>query len=244
MPDDAAMPSHKDRDLLERRDQSFTSTDTWLVMRVMSEFVAGFDALASIPPAICIFGSARVGRDDPMYAAARDVAERFARAGLAVITGGGPGIMEAANLGCREGGGLSIGCNIDLPLEQRLNDYVDLALDFHHFFVRKTMFAKYGEGFVVFPGGYGTVDELFEALTLIQTGKMLHFPVVLFGTGYWSPMTDWLRDTMLAEGKINERELELLLVTDDPEQVVSHCRAVLAKKTADAPPPTTPKPGD
>src|SRR5205823_5402349 len=190
------------RDLLQRNDPSFTATDTWLVMRVMAELVDGFDALARIPPAVCIFGSARVGADDPMYAAARDVAARFARAGLAVITGGGPGIMEAANLGCRGGGGLSIGCNIDLPLEQRFNDYVDLALEFHHFFVRKTMFAKYAEGFVVFPGGYGTVDELFEALTLIQTGKILHFPVVLFGTEYWSGMTDWLRDTMVREGMI------------------------------------------
>ena len=240
----AAVYPHRDRDLLERKDPSFTTTDTWLVMRVMAEFVEGFDTLAAIPPAICIFGSARVGREDPMYAAARDVAARFARAGLAVITGGGPGIMEAANLGCREGGGLSIGCNIDLPAEQRFNAYIDLPLEFHYFFVRKTMFAKYAEGFVVFPGGYGTVDELFEALTLIQTGKILHFPVVLYGTEYWSPMTDWLRHTMLAEGKINERELELLLVTDDPEEVVSHCLAVLGKKTADAPPPTTPKPGD
>jgi len=236
--------THRDRDLLERKDPSFTSTDTWLVMRVMSEFVDGFDALAHIPPAICIFGSARVGPEDPMYGAARDVAARFARAGLAVITGGGPGIMEAANLGCREGGGLSIGCNIDLPTEQRLNAYVDLPLDFHHFFVRKTMFVKYAEGFVVFPGGYGTVDELFEALTLIQTGKILHFPVVLFGTGYWSAMVDWLRDTMLAEGKITEEELDLLLVTDDPQRVVDHCLAVLGRKTAEAPPATTPKPGD
>ena len=236
--------THRDRDLLERKDPSFTTTDTWLVMRVMAEFIDGFDALARIPPAVCIFGSARTSRDDPMYAAAQDVAARFARAGMAVITGGGPGIMEAANRGCREGGGLSIGCNIDLPFEQRFNDYIDLALEFHHFFVRKTMFAKYAEGFVVFPGGYGTVDELFEALTLIQTGKIMHFPVVLFGTAYWRPLVDWLRETMRVEGKINDDELGLFCLTDDPEQVISHCMEVLGQKSADAPPPTQPKPGD
>jgi uncharacterized protein (TIGR00730 family) len=236
--------SHRDRDLLERRDPSFTESDTWLLMRVLAEFVEGFDALARIPPAVCIFGSARVGRDDRMYDAARDVSRRFAEAGLAVITGGGPGIMEAANLGCREGGGLSIGCNIDLPVEQGMNPYVDLGIDFHYFFVRKTMFAKYGEGFVVFPGGYGTVDELFDALTLIQTGKILHFPVVLFGSAYWSGLMGWLRDTMLAEGKIAQAELDLLLVTDNPEEVVEHCLAVLGTKAAAAPPDVQPKHGD
>jgi uncharacterized protein (TIGR00730 family) len=235
---------HRDRDLLERKDPSFRSTDTWLVMRVMAEFVDGFDALAGIPPAICIFGSARTTSEDRMYAAARDTAARFARAGLAVITGGGPGIMEAANRGCREGGGVSIGCHIELPFEQAFNGYLDVALDFDHFFVRKTMFVKYAEGFVVFPGGYGTVDELFEALTLIQTGKIMHFPLVLFGTAYWTPLIDWLRDTMLRERKITQAELDLLCVTDEPEKVVEHCMSVLGKKAADAPPPTTPKPGD
>jgi uncharacterized protein (TIGR00730 family) len=235
---------HQDRDLLERRDPSFADTDTWLVMRVMSELVEGFDALARIPPAVCVFGSLRIGEQDPMYAAAREVGRLFARAGMSVITGGGPGIMEAANRGCREGGALSIGCNIDLPVEQKLNPYVDLALDFHHFFARKTMFVKYAEGFVVFPGGYGTADELFEALTLIQTGKILHFPVVLFGTRYWSGLLDWLNGTVLAEGKISRPEFDLMFATDDPREVVDHVLAVLGRKAAEAPPPVAPKPPD
>jgi uncharacterized protein (TIGR00730 family) len=243
-PGSADIGPHRDRDLLERRDPSFADTDTWLVMRVMAELVEGFDALARIPPAVCVFGSARVAPDDPMYSAAREVSRRFAEAGLAVITGGGPGIMEAANAGCRDGGGLSIGCNIDLPLEQRLNRYVDVALDFHHFFARKTMFVKYAEGFVVFPGGYGTVDELFEALTLIQTGKILHFPVVLYGSAYWDGLLDWLRERMVAEGKITEREYELLHVSDDAQDVVEHCLSVLGRKGSDAPPPVRPKQPD
>jgi uncharacterized protein (TIGR00730 family) len=220
----------EDTRLLQRRDASFVNSDPWRVLRILSEFVDGFDALATVPPGISLFGSARVGPDDPMYGAARATAKALAEAGFAVITGGGPGIMEAANRGCREGGGLSIGCNIELPFEQATNAYVDLAIDFRYFFVRKTMFVKYAEGFVVFPGGYGTLDELFEALTLIQTGKVQHFPVVLFGSRYWAGLLDWLRGPVLAEGKVAPADLDLFRVSDDPGEVVDHIRAVLGAK--------------
>jgi len=219
-----------DRDLLERRDPGFVKTDTWLVMRVMAELIEGFDALADIPPAVCVFGSARIGPDDAMYDRAREMGRTLAENGLAVITGGGPGIMEAANRGCQERGGVSIGCNIDLPAEQRPNAYLDILVDFHHFFVRKTMFAKYGEGFVVFPGGYGTTDELFEALTLVQTGKIQHFPIVLFGTEYWAGLVDWLRDRVLAEKKISPDDFGLLQVTDDCGDAVRHIVDILSRK--------------
>src|SRR6266568_3741442 len=211
----------EDTTLLERRDPSFLRTDPWLVMRVQAEFVEGLDALATIPPAICVFGSARLSPDDPMYPVARAVGKKLAKAGLAIITGGGPGIMEAANRGCTEGGGLSIGCNIELPFEQKLNRWVQLGIDFRYFFVRKTMFVKYAEGFVVFPGGFGTADELFEALTLIQTGKVVHFPVVLFDSAYWDELLDWFRDDLLRDGMISPDDLELLHVTDDPEDAVA-----------------------
>src|SRR6266496_1528371 len=220
----------EDSALLQRRDASFLDTDPWRALRILSEFVEGFDALAAIPPAVSVFGSARISREDPLYEQARQVGQELARAGLAVITGGGPGVMEAANRGCREGGGLSIGCNIELPFEQKINDYVDLGIDFRYFFVRKTMFVKYAEGFVVFPGGYGTLDELFEALTLIQTGKVHHFPVVLFGSSFWSGLADWLRQPVLAEGKIGPEDMELFHVSDDPAEVVPHIRDVLARK--------------
>ena len=220
----------EDAFLLERRDAAFVDTDPWRVLRIVSEFVEGFDALASIPPAVSLFGSARIGRDDPTYAVAREVGAELARAGLAVITGGGPGAMEAANRGCREAGGLSIGCNIELPFEQAMNDYVDLGIDFRYFFVRKMMFVKYAEGFVVFPGGFGTLDELFEALTLIQTGKVHHFPVVLFGSSYWSGLVDWLRDPVLAEGKVAAEDLALFHVCDDPAEVVPYIRQVFSLK--------------
>jgi len=207
----------EDNQLLERRDDAFVHTDPWRTLRILSEFVDGFDALAGIPPAISVFGSARIGRDDPMYEAARAVGAELARGGFAVITGGGPGVMEAANRGCREAEGLSVGCNIELPFEQIPNPYLDLLVDFHYFFVRKTMFVKYAEGFVVFPGGFGTLDELFESLTLIQTGKVRHFPVVLYGSAYWQGLLDWLREEVLATGKISPVDLELVHVTDDPE---------------------------
>jgi uncharacterized protein (TIGR00730 family) len=218
----------EDRRFLERP-EVFVDTDPWRVLRIMAEFVEGFGSLATIPPAVTVFGSARVTESDPMYAAARQVATRLAEAGLAVITGGGPGLMEAANRGCQEGGGMSIGCNIELPFEQSMNPYVDLALEFQYFFARKVMFVKYSEGFVIFPGGYGTLDELFEALTLIQTGKAEHFPVVLFGSDYWSGLVGWLRDRVLAEGKISPPELEIFTVTDDPEQVVPLLKAVMKR---------------
>src|SRR5205085_7148146 len=166
----------------------------WRVLRIMGEYVHGFDALAEVGAAVTVFGSARTPPSDPMYDAARQAGHRLAGMGFAVITGGGPGIMEAANRGAREAGGLSIGCNIELPREQGLNAYVDVAVNFRYFFCRKTMFMKYSEGFVLFPGGFGTLDELFEALTLIQTGKIKRFPVVLFGTGYWGGLLHWLRE--------------------------------------------------
>ena len=216
----------EDRRFLERP-ALFVDTDPWRVLRIMAEFVQGFGGLAAIPPAISVFGSARVLEGEPMYEAARRVGTRLAQAGLAVITGGGPGLMEAANRGCQEGSGLSIGCNIELPFEQRMNPYVDLGLEFQYFFARKTMFVKYSEGFVIFPGGYGTLDELFEALTLIQTGKAGNFPVVLFGSQYWSGLVGWLRETVLAEGKISPPELEIFTVTDDPDEVVPLLQRVM-----------------
>src|SRR5437764_9147028 len=181
----------------------FTHGDPWRVMRIMGEYVHGFDSLAELGAGIAIFGSARTAETDPMYEAARDTARRLAKAGFAVITGGGPGIMEAANRGAHDVGGLSVGCNIELPKEQGLNPYVSIAVNFRYFFCRKTMFMKYSEGFLLFPGGYGTLDELFEALTLIQTEKMRRFPVVLFGTDYWDGLMDWLRQSVLNGSKID-----------------------------------------
>jgi uncharacterized protein (TIGR00730 family) len=198
----------------------FTSSDPWRVFRIMGEFVEGFDALARVGRAVTIFGSARVPPDHPQYAEAVETARLLAEAGYAVITGGGPGIMEAANRGAREAGGLSIGCNIELPFEQGINPYVDIAINFRYFFVRKTMFVKYAEAFVIFPGGFGTLDELTEALTLIQTGKIRHFPVVLFGSAYWQGLLDWIRGTVQDEGKISPDDLNLLAVTDSPEETV------------------------
>jgi len=196
--------------------------DAWRVFRIMGEFVEGFERLSRIGPAVSIFGSARVLPTDPMYEACRETARLIGEAGLAVITGGGPGIMEAANRGARDAGAPSIGCNIELPFEQGMNPFVDVGIDFRYFFVRKTMFVKYARGFVIFPGGYGTMDELFEALTLIQTGKVKNFPVVVFGTAYWAGLMDWLGDVMGAEGKISPEDLELVHVTDEPEEVVRH----------------------
>jgi hypothetical protein len=229
-----------DQRLLERRPTDFLDQDPWRVMRIMSEFVEGFDALAEIPEAITVFGSARVREPDPMYDAARSVGRELAKGEFAVITGGGPGIMEAANRGCQEAGGLSIGCNIELPFEQRMNEYVDLGIDFRYFFVRKTMFVKYAEGFVVFPGGYGTLDELFESLTLTQTGKIQHFPVVLFGSDYWRGLLDWFRERLLDEGKINSADLDLFVTMDDPEDVVPYIREVLGHRRQDHDPRAEP----
>jgi uncharacterized protein (TIGR00730 family) len=221
-------PSHKqlkgatqDEQLLESpRADEFTHTDPWRVFRIMGEFVEGFDELATLSRGIAIFGSARTKPDDPNYQAAQETAALLSAQGFAVITGGGPGIMEAANRGAFEAGGLSIGCNIELPFEQRPNAYQTLSLTFKYFFVRKMMFVKYSLAFVIFPGGFGTFDELFEALTLIQTKKIRNFPVVLFGTQYWSGMLAWLRQEVLRSGKISERDLDLFHVTDSPAEVV------------------------
>ncbi|HEU5318947.1 MAG TPA: TIGR00730 family Rossman fold protein [Chloroflexota bacterium] len=185
------------------------------MLRIQGEFVSGFDTLAEVDAAVCIFGSARVTEDDPLYAQCGELARLLAQDGFAIITGGGPGFMEAANRGAKDAGGVSIGCNIELPFEQGTNRYVDVALNFRYFFVRKTMFVKYATGFVIFPGGFGTMDELFEALTLIQTGKIRNFPVVLFGERYWRGLLAWIKETVLAEGKIAVEDLERLVVTDD-----------------------------
>lgn len=197
-----------------------TTSDAWRVFRIMGEFVEGFDTLARHRPGVTIFGSARTQRDDPHYHAAEVTARLLAKEGFVVITGGGPGIMEAANKGATEAGGESIGCNIELPFEQGMNEYVQVPINFRYFFVRKTMFVKYAEAFIIFPGGFGTMDELFESLTLIQTGKVRDFPVILFGSVYWRGLLDWLRGTMLAEDKIRAADLDLLTVTDDPEEAV------------------------
>ncbi len=203
----------------ERR-ATFTSTDPWRVLRIMGEFVEGFDTLSDVSNAVSIFGSARTAANDPYYQQALDTARLLAREGFAIITGGGPGVMEAANRGAQEGNGLSIGCNIELPFEQGMNPYVARAVNFRYFFVRKTMFVKYSTAFIVFPGGYGTMDELFEALTLVQTGKVKQFPVVLFGRAYWQGLADWLRDRVAGEGKIATEDLQLFRITDDPREVV------------------------
>ena len=210
----------EDRKLLEPTARpAFLSSDPWRALRILAEFVDGFDALAEIGKAITVFGSARVSEDDPAYKTAREIGRLLAEDGYAVITGGGPGVMEAANRGCQEGGGLSVGCNIELPHEQDINPYVDLGVEFRYFFARKVMFVKYADGFVILPGGFGTLDELFEALTLIQTGKVRHFPVVLVGTDYWTGLIDWIRDRLQAEGKISSHDLDLICVTDDPLEV-------------------------
>jgi uncharacterized protein (TIGR00730 family) len=222
--------------------QVFSSEDVELkrhVRTIAEEFRRGFEAVSRIGrPAVSIFGSARMSERHPAYALAREVGRRFAHAGWAVITGGGPGVMEAANRGCREGGGLSIGFNIELPREQESNPYVDRLLTFDHFYARKTMFVKAAEGFVIFPGGFGTLDELFESLTLIQTGKIFHFPVVLMDVDYWAEMLDWVRHAVLGEGMVSPADVELLSSTDDPaeavETVVSHYRLQRAKTTSSA----------
>ena len=225
----------EDEKLLERRPKpAFLDTDPWRALRILSEFVEGFDAMANLGPAVTIFGSARIKRTEPEYGVARTIGRRLAEAGFAVITGGGPGIMEAANRGAREGGGLSVGCNIELPHEQGMNAYVDLGVEFRYFFARKVMFVKYADAFVILPGGFGTLDELFEALTLIQTGKVRHFPVVLVGRSYWAGLIDWIRVTLLDAGAVDEGDLDLLQITDDPDEVVSIIRAFTAAEEREA----------
>ena len=229
-----------DRQLL----QSDDGAERTHVAKIADEFFEGFEAVSEIAkPAVTIFGSARVSEDNPYYAAAVDVGKRFAEAGFTVVTGGGPGVMEAANRGAREGGGLSVGFNIELPHEQGSNPYLDVNLTFHHFYARKTMFVKAAEGFVIFPGGFGTLDELFEALTLIQTGKAQNFPVVLIDTDYWGEMLDWIKGEMLPDGMISREDLDLLHVTDDLDEAVrtilecyeEHCAEIPAEsRKADA----------
>jgi hypothetical protein len=223
----------EDQELLRTQEPAlaFRETDTWRTLRILGEFVEGFDALATVGPAVSIFGSARVGRRNRYYGAARKLAAELARQGFAIITGGGPGIMEAANRGAKEAGGVSIGCNIELPFEQGLNEYVDLGMEFRYFFVRKVMFVKYAEGFVIFPGGFGTLDELFESLTLIQTGKVEHFPVVLYGKDYWSGMMQWIRDKPLYEEKVSPEDLDLLTITDDIDEA---CEAMVKRRSSRA----------
>ena len=212
----------EDEKLLETEAEEtlFLQTDPWRVMRITGEFVEGIDALASLGRAVSIFGSARVPDTDPMYRTAVDVARLLGEAGFSVITGGGPGIMQAGNEGARLASARSVGLNIELPFEQRLNPFVDISVDFRYFFVLKTMFVKYSWAFVIFPGGFGTMDELFESLVLIQTGKLKSFPVILYSTAYWKGLVDWMRATMLAEGKIAEADLGLLEFCDTPEEVV------------------------
>jgi uncharacterized protein (TIGR00730 family) len=195
------------------------------VALIAQEFREGFEAVDKIDrPAVTIFGSARLRAGNPVYEEARETGRRFAELGWAVVTGGGPGVMEAANRGAKEGGGLSVGFNIQLPHEQRSNGHLDLSLTFRHFYVRKTMFVKAAEGFVVFPGGFGTVDELFEALTLIQTGKVFHFPVVLVGKDYFGELIDWMTGELLADGMISPEDLDLLFVTDDIDEAIARVR--------------------
>lgn len=212
--------THDERLLETPQPDEFLHTDTWRVFRIMGEFVQGFEDLAHITNGVAIFGSARTPPNDPVYKAAQETAALFAKAGFSVITGGGPGIMEAANRGALEAGGVSVGCNIELPHEQKSNDYLTLSLKFKYFFVRKMMFVKYSDAFVIFPGGFGTLDELFEALTLIQTRKIHNFPVVLYGSQYWQGMMDWLKGPMLQERKIIDEDFRRLHVVDSPEEIV------------------------
>ena len=217
------VPQHvapADKMLLERSaiEELSHHADPWRVLRILSEFVEGFDALNDVGPAVTVFGSARTKPNDPYYTYGRQLGAALARRGFAVITGGGPGMMEAVNRGCQEAGGLSVGCNIELPHEQELNAYVDLGVEFRYFFVRKNMFVKYARGFVIFPGGLGTLDELFESLTLAQTGKIEHFPIVLFGTEYWNGLLDWMRKVVLGRGAMSPEDFDLVSLTDDPEQ--------------------------
>ena len=218
-----------DRRLLRRTDTLISD-----VSLIAAEFLAGFQAIQQIDrPAVSIFGSARIAEKTPTYEAARSTARLFAEAGLAVVTGGGPGVMEAANRGAREGGGLSVGFNILLTHEQGLNPYCDIAMTFKHFYARKTMFVKAAEGFVIFPGGFGTLDELFESLTLIQTGKIGTFPVVLFDSDFWGEMLDWVRDEALADGLVSPDDLELLMVTDDPEDAVERVVSMVEERRSE-----------
>ena len=220
-PDPTLNGTTTDQRLLDRRSGSdWVHTDPWRVLRIQAEFVEGFGLLAELPRAVSVFGSARTPRDHPHYAAGVAIGAALAQAGYAVITGGGPGAMEAANRGASEAGGLSVGLGIELPFEQELNEYVDVGILFRYFFVRKTMFVKYAQAFVCLPGGFGTLDELFEALTLVQTKKVTKFPVVLLGTDYWGGLHEWIERTVVRDGKIGEKDLRLLYLTDEVDDAV------------------------
>jgi uncharacterized protein (TIGR00730 family) len=235
-PAEPRRPRTSDEEILEAETPDVLSlrTDDERAARIHDEALAGFRALAGIGPAVSVFGSARTADDHPDYALTRDVAARLGRAGFAVITGGGPGIMEAANRGARDVGATSVGLNIELPHEQGMNGYVDVAMTFHYFFTRKLMFVRYASAFVVFPGGYGTLDELFEALTLIQTGKVERFPVVLAGSGYWADLREFLRDHALPTGKITQADLDEFSVIDDPAEIVSRITGVVPMRSEPA----------
>lgn len=222
---DQASTAQSDRYLLDSDEETpFTKTDPWRVLRIQSEFVEGFGTLSELGRAISVFGSARTPRDSQYYAMGEEVGRLLVEAGYAVITGGGPGAMEAANKGACEAGGVSVGLGIELPFEQGMNEWVDLGINFRYFFARKTMFVKYAQGFIVLPGGFGTLDELFEAMTLVQTQKVTSFPIVLIGTEFWAPLWNWVRETLLANGMISEKDLSLVHLVDDPAEAV---RAVL-----------------
>ncbi|MFN8126604.1 MAG: TIGR00730 family Rossman fold protein [Candidatus Nanopelagicales bacterium] len=235
---DAALTTTHDQRLLDsRHDADWVTADPWRVMRIQAEFVEGFGALAELGPAISIFGSARTAPDHPNYALAREIAYGLAEAGYAVITGGGPGIMEAANRGVSEAGGVSVGLGIELPFEQKLNDWVDVGINFRYFFARKTMFVKYARGFVVLPGGFGTLDEMFEALTLVQTHKITTFPVILVGTRFWGGLLDWIGEELIFHELISPSDLDLLQVTDDPHEAVALVVQADRSVTPDTEPP-------
>jgi len=233
-----AAHSTTDQRLLESRGATdWVHTDPWRVLRIQSEFIEGFGTLAELGPAVSVFGSARTPRDHPLYRTSERLGAKLAHAGLAVITGGGPGVMEAANKGAAEAGGISVGLGIELPFESGLNSYVNLGINFRYFFARKTMFVKYAQGFVVMPGGFGTLDELFEALTLVQTQKVTSFPVVLLDTEYWSGLINWLRHGPLDRGIISATDLETFTVTDDADEAV----AVMLANQARLDPPRRPE---
>jgi uncharacterized protein (TIGR00730 family) len=229
-------PTTTDQRLLDERGPSdWVHTDPWRVLRIQSEFVEGFGALAELGPAVSVFGSARTAPEDAVYAMAEKVGAALVHAGYAVITGGGPGAMEAANKGARDAGGTSVGLGIELPFEQGLNRYVDLGVNFRYFFARKTMFVKYASGFIVLPGGFGTLDELFEAVTLVQTRKVTRFPIVLIGTSYWGGLLDWLRQTAAETGTVSLVDINLLHLTDDVEEAVRIVQEAPNKVVAERP---------
>ena len=218
-----------DQRLLDSRGPSdWVHADPWRVMRITSEFVEGFGLLAELPTAVSVFGSARTPVDHPEYRAGVEIGAALARAGYAVITGGGPGAMEAVNKGASEAGGISVGLGIELPFEQKLNDWVDMGINFRYFFARKTMFVKYAQAFVIMPGGFGTLDEMFEALTLVQTRKVTRFPVILYGVEYWQGLIDWLRGSVLPGGKVGAADIDLMTLTDDVDRIVEIIRASVA----------------